>query len=390
MIVLAPHQESALKRLITGSVLNGGVGSGKSIVALTFYLEQYSHLPLVIITTAQKRDTREWEADIQKMSTIVNLVAIDSWNNICKYANIVDSFFIFDEDRVTGGGLWAKTFIKIAKCNEWIMLSATPGDCWMDYVPLFLARGWYKSKSDFVRQHVVYSPWVKYPKVDHYENVATLVDLRNALLCDMTFPRSTVQNHIEVIVDYDVNMYRATLQTRWNPFSNQPCTDVSSVCHILRRIVYMDQSRLIAMDLILSEHPKAIVFYNFDYELDALRNYAYARNIEFGEWNGHRHQQHPEGNTWLYMVQYLAGREGWNCVDTDTMIFYSSSYSNRTMVQAAGRIDRLTTSFHDLWYYHLTAHSPIEDAIDAALKRKKDFNERKWFGGSVGTDSEVS
>ena len=380
MIELRPHQEDALSRLRSGSVLNGGVGSGKSIVALEFWKRNYSHLPLVVITTAQKRDVGEWLKDADLVEIAIPIL-IDSWNNIYKYTNISGSFFIFDEDRVTGGGLWAKSFIRLAKQNEWVMLSATPGDCWLDYLPLFLAHGWYKNKTEFMQKHVRLCPWVKYPKVDHYENVEVLFDLRNAILCDMDFPRHTKQHHIYVPVPYDEPVYSEAIKTRFDPFKNRPCQDISAVCTLLRKIVYSDIRRLDALTEILNKHPKLIVFYNYDFELDRLRGYAITAGIIEAEWNGHRHQPIPDSESWLYLVQYNAGKEGWNCTDTDAMVFYSSSYSNKTMVQAAGRIDRLTTAYSDLYYYHLTAGSTIENAIETALKEKRIFNERRWLNG---------
>jgi hypothetical protein len=129
---------------------------------------------------------------------------------------------------------------------------------------------------------------------------------------------------------------------------------------------------------IFEKHPRIIVFYNFDYELDILKHIYYGENVEIAEWNGHAHQPVPKGEKWVYLVQYTAGCEGWNCITTDTIIFYSQNYSYKVMAQASGRIDRLNTPYTDLYYYHLKSRSGIDLAISRALTEKKKFNERKF------------
>ena len=387
-----------------GCILNGGVGSGKSRTALAYYYLRNggdpaslcgdNYIPmddppkdLYIITTARKRDTLEWDGDMAPFllstHTDVNLycnkVVVDSWNNITKYKEITGAFFIFDEDRVTGSGVWVKSFLKIAKSNEWIILSATPGDTWQDYIPVFLANGFYKNKSEFIREHIVYSRFSKFPKVDRYLNTGRLIRLRNNILIDMDFHRDTIPHHEDVYVSYDILAYKDICRNRWNPWEDKPIENASEFCYSLRKLVNTDEARQVALLQIIEEHPKAIIFYNFDYELDILKKLYYGEDFEIAEWNGHKHQEVPKGEKWVYLVQYTAGNEGWNCVRTDTIIFYSQNYSYKVMTQAAGRIDRLNTPYKDLYYYHIKSRSGIDLAISKALKNKKKFNERKFY-----------
>ena len=403
-IGLYDYQIDAVKRMKNGCILNGGVGSGKSRTALAYYYLRNggdpaslcgdNYIPmddppkdLYIITTARKRDTLEWDGDMAPFllstHTDVNLycnkVVVDSWNNITKYKEVTGAFFIFDEDRVTGSGVWVKSFLKIAKSNEWIILSATPGDTWQDYIPVFLANGFYKSKSEFIREHIVYSRFSKFPKVDRYLNTGRLIRLRNNILIDMDFHRDTVPHHEDVYVSYDISAYKDICRNRWNPWEDKPIENASEFCYSLRKIVNTDEARQVALLQIIEEHPKAIIFYNFDYELDILKKLYYGEDFEIAEWNGHKHQEVPKGEKWVYLVQYTAGNEGWNCVRTDTIIFYSQNYSYKVMTQAAGRIDRLNTPYKDLYYYHIKSRSGIDLAISKALKNKKKFNERKFY-----------
>lgn len=401
-VKLYEHQKEALEKMKNGCILNGGVGSGKSITSIAYYftqeggqLDPYKPMKkprdLYIITTARKRDTLEWEKDLapflispdpKNNKRNGNKVIIDSWNNIGKYKEIKDAFFIFDEQRVVGSGAWVKTFLKITKVNDWILLSATPGDTWQDYIPVFLANGFYRNRTEFVNEHVVYSRFTKFPKIDRYVNTGRLIRLRNNILIDMDFERKTVAHHEDVYVKYDISKYKDAMKNRWDPFKNEPIQQASGLCYVLRRIVNIDESRQVALLELMEKHPRMIIFYNFDYELDILKEvfipHADTKFFEVAEWNGHKHQPVPNTEGWVYLVQYTAGAEGWNCIKTDTIVFFSQNYSYKIMQQSAGRIDRLNTPYTDLYYYHLKSRSGIDLAISKALSSKKKFNERKF------------
>ena len=397
---LFPYQMDAVKEMRNGCILNGGVGSGKSRTGLYYYFKEQGgsidpdYIPmrepkdLYIITTAMKRDTYEWLKELENYKMSVdpsrsqykNKVVVDSWQVITKYENVENAFFIFDEDRVTGFGVWVKAFLKIAKKNDWIILSATPGDTWEQYIPVFIANGFYKNKTEFAREHIIYSRFTKYPKIDRYVNTGRLIRLRNRILIDMDFDRKTEAHHEDIFCKYDAFKYKEVTKTRWDPYKNEPIQQASGLCYILRRIVNEDESRQKALLDLYKDHPRMIIFYNFDYELEILKNLDYGEDVEIGEWNGHKHQPVPFNRKWVYLVQYTAGCEGWNCIETDTMVFYSQNYSYKVMAQASGRIDRLNTSYKDLYYYHLKSRSGIDLAIARALNEKKTFNETRWVG----------
>ena len=397
---LFPYQMDAVKKMRNGCILNGGVGSGKSRTGLYYYFKEQGgsidpdYIPmrepkdLYIITTAMKRDTYEWLKELENYKMSVdpsrsqykNKVVVDSWQVITKYENVENAFFIFDEDRVTGFGVWVKAFLKIAKNNDWIILSATPGDTWEQYIPVFIANGFYKNKTEFAREHIIYSRFTKYPKIERYVNTGRLIRLRNRILIDMDFDRKTEAHHEDIFCKYDSFKYKEVTKTRWDPYKNEPIQQASGLCYILRRIVNEDKSRQKALLDLYKDHPRMIIFYNFDYELEILKNLDYGEDVEIGEWNGHKHQPVPFNRKWVYLVQYTAGCEGWNCIETDTMVFYSQNYSYKVMAQASGRIDRLNTSYKDLYYYHLKSRSGIDLAIARALNEKKTFNETRWVG----------
>ena len=401
---LRDYQLDAINKMKNGCILNGGVGSGKSLTALSYYYLQNEgnieyltggdYIPmdctpmdLYIITTARKRDTFEWEGEMShfllsthdECSIYNNKVVVDSWNNIQKYKDVMNAFFIFDEQRVVGSGAWVKAFLTITKKNKWILLSATPGDTWSDYIPVFIANGFYKNKTEFMREHAVFSRFSKFPKVEKYIGTGRLIRQRRDILVDMKFERKTVQHHCDIYVTYDSTQYKDVMKRRWDIWNDEPIVNASGLCYALRKIVNTHDSRSTKLLELFETHKKIIVFYNFDYELDVLKSLYYGEGVIVAEWNGHKHEPTPTGNKWVYLVQYTAGAEGWNCITTDTIVFYSLNYSYKIMHQSAGRIDRLNTPYTDLYYYYMKTRSGIDLAIERALNEKRKFNESSFI-----------
>lgn len=402
-IELYDHQRLAISQLANGKILCADVGTGKSRTALAyFYIRECGgslkingegedsdlSFPkdLYIITTAKKRDSVEWEKECtpfhistERELSVNNIkLTVDSWNNIGKYVNVCEAFFIFDEQRLTGSGPWVKAFYQIAKKNHWILLSATPGDKMIDYIPVFVANGFYKNRTEFIRRHVIYNRYRTY-KIDGYLETRRLERLKESLLVDMEFVKPAESHHIDVFVDFDRVNTKIIFKDRWNVYENEPIQNISQFGYLLRKATNSHESRVEAVRELVLENPKTIIFYNFDYELELLRELAKELDIPKAEWNGHMHEPLPKGANWIYLVQYSAGAEGWNCIETNVIIFYSQNYSYRSMVQAAGRIDRANTPFSDLYFYHIRSHSGIDNAIYKTLQQKKKFNERKYF-----------
>lgn len=377
---LRPHQKIALTHLGDGNILWGAVGSGKSRVAVAYYEMVHKDKDVYVITTAKKRDSKDWEGEFAQIAvgkepdaTVAGLLTVDSWNNIGKYKDVSGAFFIFDEQRLVGSGTWVKSFLKIAKNNDWILLSATPGDTWMDYIPVFVANGFYPNRTAFKREHVVYSSWTKFPKVERFLNTGKLTKNRNRILVHMRHPSETIKHAMTMPVEFNESLFKSVLKNRWHIYQNRPIRDVAELLSVLRRIVNSDPSRLRKIEDLLMIHPKVVIFYNFNYELDILRRLS--DKIAISEWNGHKHEDLPvESDKWAYLVQYVAGSEGWNCTETDTIIFYSLTYSYKNWAQAHGRIDRLNTPFTDLYYYTLKSKSRMDTAIWQSLSAKRNFN----------------
>jgi hypothetical protein len=421
MALLMPHQVEALKKLRNGCILKGATGTGKTITALAYYMDNDPVERLIVITTAMKRDTGDWQAEARMFGLFPE---VDSWNNLPAYEDVEGAFFIFDEQRVIGSGIWVQAFLRITKKNQWILLSATPGDTWMDYIPVFMANGFYATRSDFIRQHVVFAPYVKFPRVERYTGEAKLQHLLQSIQVEMFFEKKTKRHEIDIFTEYDREKYNLALRKRWNYLEDRPIRQVNEMFHLIRRAVNSHPMRLERIRDLLITHPRIIIFYNFDYELEILRTLGeeetWDREISnpqsestrtggnsgsitgtavvrgststtpqtlgsfaVAERNGHRHQEIPDTDSWVYLVQYASGSEGWNCTETDTVIFYSLTYSYRMFEQAKGRIDRLDTDFTDLYYYVLNSTSGIDNGIRETLSKKKNFNERKWLKKAV-------
>lgn len=411
MILLFKYQQDAINRLGSGSILYGGVGSGKSRTALAYYMfkECGARLPvgiedregniiskyeaftpmtnpkdLYIITTAKKRDSLDWDREAapflmtegEGKGYCGTMIKIDSWNNIGKYASVCNAFFIFDEQRLVGSGAWVKSFLKIAKKNHWILLSGTPGDTWLDYIPVFIANGFYRNRTEFIAEHVIYNRFSTFPKVDRYLGVPKLIKMKKRILVPMDYS-SAHEAHFEYVnVDYDKIAYNKVADEKWNIETQAPIQNKPEYCSLLRRIVNSDPSRVEALKKAISDNVKLIVFYNFDYELELIRKACRDQNVDFAEWNGHKHMPIPEhSDKWVYVVQYTAGAEAWECTKTDTILFYSLNYSYKINIQAQGRIDRNNSPFSDLYMIYLVSDSSIDKAILKCLDEKRDFNE---------------
>lgn len=401
-VTFMPHQQAAIDRLQSGMILCGGVGTGKSITALGYFYMTICDairwtdgrwgpmrrwVQLYIITTARKRDTKEWDVECAHFDFEGMAPIVDSWNNLHKYEDVEGAFFIFDEQRVVGSGSWVKSFLRLTKKNRWILLTATPGDTWMDYIPVFVANGFYKNRTQFLRRHAVYSRFSKYPKVDKWLEPEFLDWLRKKITVLMKYEKHTTRHWEDVIVDYDAKLYSRVANDRWDPWKNEPIQDIAGACYLMRKTVNSDPRRMDAVRAKLMVCERAIIFYNYDYELEMLRELR--EFCPVAEWNGHVHEPLPEGERWVYLVQYAAGCEGWNCVTANTIIFFSQNYSYKAMEQAAGRIDRINTPYADLYYYTLRTKAPIDMAIRRAISCKRKFNEKlfieKYFRPPITT-----
>lgn len=375
---LYSHQEEALEKLRNGNILLGDVGSGKSLTSLVYYIRHESPKDLIIITTAKKRDDHEWEKDIQKAGLSMDNITIDSWNNIKKYVKLIDCFFIFDEQRLVGSGAWVKAFWKIAQKNHWILLTATPGDKWEDYFPVFKANGFYKTKTEFRELHLIYDPYCQY-RVKGYIHTGILLKYKHQIVVPMKYKREATRLTQNIICDYNTEQEKFIIKNRWDIYKNEPIQQAASLCYVLRRLVNTDASRVKRLNGIFENHKRLIIFYNFDYELEILREWCKKKKLNYSEWNGHNHEKVLTSPEWAYLVQYTAGNEGWNCITCDTIVFYSNNYSYKITKQAAGRIDRMNSTYSTLYYFHLTSRSKIDNAIRLALSKKKKFNESAFY-----------
>lgn len=388
---LMDHQLEAIEDLENGKILWGNVGAGKSAAVLGYYVKKESPRHIYVITTAKKRDSLDWIGEAARFGigtedycTLHGIITVDSWNNLHHYTDIEDAFFIFDEQRLVGHGAWVKSFLKIATKNHWILLSATPGDTWTDYAPVFVANGFYNNLTQFRREHIVYEPFLKFPKIKRYLNETKLGLLRNDVLVEMPWSKDTERYLNYMDVSYDFDLFKRVYKDRWNVFENRPVKDVAELFRLMRRIVNSDPSRLEMVRYLMGVHPRLVVFYNFNYELEILRTLR--NEVWVLEWNGHKKDFLPEGDSWVYLVQYIAGAEGWNCTSTNAMILYSLTYSYKNFMQAQGRIDRMNTEYSSLFYYILVSNSIVDRAIRSALKEKRSFNERKFMRemGKIG------
>lgn len=406
---LRQFQHECVQALRSGKVLAAGVGAGKSIMALYWYVtkcctvrtshnangELFQIMPgspdLVIITTAKKRDNHEWDDELyryalhqgensKKMGRVH--VTIDSWNNITKYVD-TSAVFIFDEQRAIGSGAWSKAFVRIARRNPWVMLSATPADTWSDWCPIFVADGFYRNRTEFFRRHAVYSRYTKYPRIDRWIDEDYLNRCRDRVLVTCEVPRETERVVHQLTCAYDKETVRKAMKTRWNPETEEPFLNATELCFYLRRVIDTDPTRLSYAAHVVRDHRKVIIFYTLRAELEQILKLEEVTGVPVYQYNGGRHDDLPQGNSWVYAVQFQAGSEGWNCTSCNTVLYWSLPYSYKQAEQAAGRIDRLDTSYKTLNYYIMRSFAPLDLGIIRALRNKENFNASGFLRSSA-------
>lgn len=396
---LKPEQQEAVDKLQSGMILVANTGAGKSRTGIYWYFKEnggafinddYQPMKdpkdLYIITTANKRDTHDWDRELSlyllstdpEVNYYHNKVVVNSWQQIAKYKDISDAYFLFDEDHLTGSGAWVKTFLRIAQHNKWIILTATPGDKYEDYGPVFVANGYFRSIYEFKQKHLVYDYRPGWPRFVKCIGTTRLDRLKQRIIVRMNYEHDAEVHEKDILCEFDKELYKVVVKRRWDPYRNAPIENASQFCYCLRKITNLDESRIEACKQIVNEKNRVIIFYNHDPELELLKSVYWGKDISVAELNGHAHEAIPSTPKWVYLVNYAAGAEAWECTKTDTVIFYSLNYSYKTMVQAAGRIDRRNTPFSDLYYYRLKSRAPIDLAIEKCLKEKKTFNENTF------------
>lgn len=380
-------QTQAIQDLRSGFILRGGVGSGKSRTSLAYILtSEYNGRDIYIITTAKKRDTHEWDQEAAILGWQVDgpcwdnmTLTIDSWNNTKKYKDVKNAFFIFDEQKTSGGGAWAKTFLKIAKSNGWLLLSATPGDRWMDFWPIFVANGFYKNKTEFLDQHVMFRPFTTFPQISGYKHVKKLEFLLRSISVGIDVEKHVTWHEEDVYCDYNRALYQQIVKTRCDPKTLEPYDSMTGMVWGLRRLVNGSQGRLEALERVCRDHERVIVFYTTNFELEMLGHWLNKNDILWHQYNGQVHEPIPNTRRrWVYLVNYMSGAEGWECASADTVVLFSTNYSWRTLEQCKGRIDRRNTPWDILYAYHFVSIAPIDKAIRTANHNKEMFNEQAW------------
>lgn len=381
---LRPAQRDAVDRMHDGCVLLGRTGSGKTMTALGYWLKVHAQQDLYVVTTPAKRDAMEWEGDSAKLGQYLPPERVVSWNKIKDFEYLESAFVVFDEQRVSGSGKWVKSFLKIAKSNDWILLSATPGDVWIDWLPLFIANGFYRTRTQFTDRHVIWDPHTRYPRIKRYIEEDRLERCQEAICVYLASPNPISRMVHDELVSYDSRKYAEVTRKRWNPFEVRPMMDAGELCRVQRRIVLENVCREEALERLLKGHPRALVFYSYNYELEAIKAVCERLGRSYGQRNGHRHDPVPVSKEpWVYIVQYQSA-DAWNCISTNIAILYSLPYSWRQQEQAMGRIDRMNTPFDELHYYRLMTDSTIDNAILACLDRKETFNERVYENAQKG------
>lgn len=375
-VTFKDYQKRAINQMHNGCILCGGVGAGKSLTSLGYIDKVYPSGTVYIITPARKRNTGEWFDDIRKNDMDETRFVVDSWNNLSKYKDVKDAFFLFDEQKVSGKGTWAKSLIRIAKSNQWILLSATPGDTYDDYATVLIANGFVRNRTTWYDEYCVTKSQPFFHIVDHKnKDVIDMMIRRIFIKMDYQSDKKRIERVIPIQAR-SAGEEKEILMTHKAPGAQMPFTTFAAAIAYVRMNCYDKSKKTEALRKIIEKHKKIIVFYNFLSEKLEIERAAIDANVTINFYNGQRHDPIPDTDEWVYGVQYNSGAEAWNCITTNAMVFYSPNYSYKTMEQAHGRIDRVNSPYECLYYYMLLNELNIDNKVMNALSSKKDFNEK--------------
>ena len=155
----------------------------------------------------------------------------------------------------------------------------------------------------------------------------------------------------------------------------------------------LDKSKLDWMrDFLEGYDERVVVFYNYNAELEQLKQLLERLDRPYSEYNGHRKdlRAFQESSEGVVLANYGSASTGINdFVIASTMVMYSLTTSYIDFEQAKKRIDRIGQTKKPLFYF-LIMKGTIDARVYHSLQEGKDFDERMYAeheGWNVGDDT---
>lgn len=132
-------------------------------------------------------------------------------------------------------------------------------------------------------------------------------------------------------------------------------------------------------DLLESTNDRLIVFYNFNSELERLKEICEKFDKPTSEVNGAKHDltNYNDCDNSVTLVQYQAGSMGINLQLSNKIIYFTPPLSSELFEQSKKRIHRIGQN-HPCFYYQLKCG--IEEKIYGTLAMRKDYTDKLFEG----------
>lgn len=270
-----------------------------------------------------------------------------------------------------------------------ILLSGTPtGGKYEKLWSQCRLLGWKISKdafwSSYINYHFEHDTGFPRKVVDGYKNVERLKHKLHEH--GAIFMKSEDVFDLPAKIDTRVNVYCTPAYRKFRQKSIVKIDGVEFVGdNILTKMLYermlcgsYNSDKIAALkDLIESTEDRLIIFYNFNGELEVLRDLCASveRPVSIICGNIKDLSSYEKSKDSVTLVQYQAGAMGLNLQKSNKIVYFTPPLSSEFFEQSKKRIHRIGQD-RTCFYYYLICSGSIEEKIYRTLAMRKDYTER--------------
>lgn len=407
---LYAFQKQYLQGLPAKYIFAADTGTGKTVMALAHY-DKHAYLkPLLILAPASKVQTGDWDREIKEYFAGRFVPEYEIWSyekfsrvpSIAQYKKTGDRGvwrdwlnrhprgFAMIADEVhkaknPQSGVGKRVFEVAAACDVFLGLSATPlPNGWIDAANYFKIFKFTQNITAFKKRYCNIQTYKGFPEIVGYYHEGELQSnwnhiakpLSKQMALDLP-PITTVPISLPAGPNY-IKVQKERL------FGDKFLDNPSALMHALRQSII--EPKVVWLNSFLEGvSDNVVIFYNYVEERQqilAMIKKSHKRRQVFRQ-DGEKHEV-PGKDKWgglrrtITLAQYQSGSTGIELTYAATTVYFSPTYSYSNYEQSIGRIERHGQS-KKMTLYLLCAPTTLEKDVWAALRNKKDFQEKQWY-----------